>query len=170
MKGSAALIRKAGVGIPQIYTTFVCTVQYLSPERLVFTTKLLPKFHTCRGRLPGLSASHFATDCENAEESTSSLNSSLVAQTTEGLNPSAAAATLPHQKLISKIRGKIRKFANMKSICRAEKSSLRLWDGAGQFHGMMNANKLAGPNCWCISASFQSIHCTQTLYPYKLRR
>ena len=48
------------------------------PRAPFFATTLLPKFHTCRGRIPGLSASHFAPDCENAEESTSGQNSSLV--------------------------------------------------------------------------------------------
>ena len=43
------------------------------PRAPFFATKLLPKFHTCRGQIPGLSASHFAPDCENSEESTSGL-------------------------------------------------------------------------------------------------
>lgn len=54
-------------------------VQYdTSAQSAFFATKLLPKLHTCKVRISGLSASHFAPDCENAEESTSGLNSLLV--------------------------------------------------------------------------------------------
>ena len=113
------------------------------PRAPFFATKLLPKFHTCRGRVPGLSASHFAPVCENAEESTSGLNSSLIRFTYWGIK-FFSTAIFRHQNWWAKNRGKTPKIGKHETDLPGQtKKSLGLWYGLAQFH-LMKANKSAG--------------------------
>ncbi len=106
---SAALIRKAGVQIPQVWTTLISTIQYLSPERPF----LQPN---CSLNSKPVEVEFLAwvrrtsPDYENAEETTSGLNSSLVRLTYRGIK-FLPTAILPKQNWWAKNRGKIPKIS-----------------------------------------------------------
>ncbi len=74
--GECCSNKKGRCGNTAVKSTIVCTLhQARAPS---FAAKFFFEYRTCRGPIPGLSASHFAPDCANAEESTSGLNFSLV--------------------------------------------------------------------------------------------
>lgn len=135
-------------------THFTSTVRYLSPERLSLQPN--SSLNSTPVEVEFLAWARHTSQpiAKMLRSQTSGLNSSLIASSTEGWFKSFsccccyfASPKTDKQKFVEKLR----RFAKHENrFCRGRKKVVEVVGRKrGQFHGMMNANKSAGPNWWC---------------------